>query len=168
MIERGEIEKTPCALSTIYHSDFASVVKNLPARPSIPKSSSMPNHSDNPTMLTLLDGRPSPTSTNPIERRRGLRIKQERPLKIYEPRSSRYYPGQTADISLSGLRVTLPNFTPLIPGSTLCLHIAHATSALASKHQMIQAKVIWTQRDETQLTAGLELVSTAAIQASAA
>jgi hypothetical protein len=33
---------------------------------------------------------------------------------------------------------------------------------------MLQAKVIWTHRDQTQLFAGLELLSTAAIQSHAA
>jgi hypothetical protein len=118
-------------------------------------------------MLTL-DRRMSPTPANLAERRRGLRIKQCRPVKVYEPRTSRYFPGQTADISQSGLRLTLPLSTPIVPGNTLCLHIANSNSALASRHQMIEAKVIWLQRTSTQLMAGLELFSTAAIQSSAA
>ena len=126
----------------------------------------MPNRSDNETMLTLLNGRPSPTESNP-ERRRGLRIKQERPVKLYEPRTARYYPGQTADISASGLRLSLPLATPLIPGHTLCLHIA-SNSSFASKRQMIEAKVIWTHRTDQSLFAGVELLPTAAIQAHAA
>src|SRR5207237_8680579 len=107
-----------------------------PASLSIPKSSPIPIHSDNTKMLTLADRRPSPTPTNP-ERRRGLRIKQSRPVKFYDPRSSRYYPGQTADISLSGLRLSLPLSTPIIPGHTLCLHLA-STSSFAFRRQLIE------------------------------
>jgi len=110
----------------------------------------------------------SPTAANLAERRRGLRIKQTRPVKVYEPRTSRYFPGQTADISLNGLRLTLPLSTPIIPGNTLSLHIANAGSPLASRRQMLEAKVIWLQRNSTQLMAGLELLSTAAIQTAAA
>jgi hypothetical protein len=117
-------------------------------------------------MLTLTDRRPSSPATNP-ERRRGLRIKQERPVKLYEPRTSRYYPGQTADISASGLRLSLPLYTPLTPGHTLCLHIA-SNSSFASKRQMIEAKVIWMRRTEDHLLAGLELLPMAAIQSHAA
>jgi len=119
-------------------------------------------------MLTL-DRRMSPTPANLAERRRGLRIKQCRAVKVYEPRSTRYYPGQTADISLSGLRLTLPLSTPLVSGNTLCLHIAsNSNSAIASRHQMLQARVIWLQRESTELVVGLELLSSAAIQSSAA
>ena len=121
-------------------------------------------------MLTLADRRRSPSPANLAERRRGLRIKQSRPVKIYEPRTSRYFPGQTADISLNGLRLTLPLSTPIVAGGTVCLHIAsaHANCALACRRQMIQAKVVWMQRERNELLAGLELLSTAAIQTSAA
>ena len=40
----------------------------------------------------------------PTERRRGLRIRQNRPVKVYEPTSARYFGGQTCDISSTGLR----------------------------------------------------------------
>jgi len=121
-------------------------------------------------MMTLLHRRPSPTKNNPTERRRGLRIRQERPVKVYEPRTSRYFPGQTADISASGLRLTLPLSTPIIPGATLCLHVSssHSNCTFASRRQMIEARVIWTTRSGTHLLAGLELLPTAAIQSHAA
>ena len=117
-------------------------------------------------MMTLLNGRPSPAATNP-ERRRGLRIKQQRPVKLYEPRTSRYYPGQTADISASGLRLRLPLSTPIVVGNTLSLHIA-SNCSFACRRQMIEAKVIWIHRDNSNLLAGLELLPTAAIAATAA
>jgi hypothetical protein len=121
-------------------------------------------------MLTLADRRPSPSPANLAERRRGLRIKQSRPVKIYEPRTSRYFPGQTADISLNGLRLSLPLSTPIVTGNTICLHLSspHSNCAFASRTQMIEAKVVWMQRESTQLLVGLELLSTAAIQSSAA
>ena len=111
-------------------------------------------------MLTLADRRQSPSDANP-ERRRGLRIKQQRPVKVYEPRTSRYYPGQTADISASGLRVSLPLSTPIIAGHTLSLHVA-SNCSFASRNQMVEAKVIWMQRKGSQLMAGLQLLASAA------
>jgi hypothetical protein len=117
-------------------------------------------------MLTLSNGRLSPPATN-SERRRGLRIKQQRPVKVYEPRTSRYYPGQTADISASGLRLTLPLSTPIIAGNTISLHIASSCS-FASRRHMVDARVIWTDRNDSEVMVGLELLSTAAIQSNAA
>ena len=117
-------------------------------------------------MMTLLNGRSSPAQTNP-ERRRGLRIKQQRAVKVYEPRTSRYYPGQTADISAGGLRVSMPLSTPIIPGHVLCLHVA-ANCSFASRRQMLEAKVIWMRRDGAELLAGFELLPSAAIQSKAA
>ncbi len=124
-------------------------------------------------MLTLADrgkqGTPAMT-----ERRRGLRIRQCRPIKVYEPRTARYFPGRTADISATGLRVKLPLSVPLIPGSILSLHIGtdKAGNTLAPRCHMTDARVIWTRRDSAsplgQLLAGLELLSTAAIQVEAA
>ncbi|HEV8606273.1 MAG TPA: PilZ domain-containing protein [Tepidisphaeraceae bacterium] len=125
-------------------------------------------------MLTLVEGRETPTPANLAERRRGLRIRQCRPVKVYEPRTSRYFPGRTADISANGLRLKLPLSTPVLAGSTLCLHIGldKPGDTLASRRHMLDARVIWTRRDnngaEGQLTAGLELLATAAIQVHAA
>src|SRR5438105_10444815 len=113
-------------------------------------------------MMTLLNGRRSPTGAN-SERRRGLRIKQQRAVKVYEPRTCRYYPGQTADISASGLRLSLPLSTPIIPGHVLCLHV-ESNCSFAARRQMTEAKVIWLRRDGGQLLAGFELLATAAIQ----
>jgi hypothetical protein len=117
-------------------------------------------------MMTLLNGHGSPPATN-LERRRGLRIRQQRAVKVYEPRTSRYYPGQTADISAGGLRLTLPLSTPLIAGNTISLHIDSVCSFAARRH-MVQARVIWMHRNESAVMVGLELLTTSAIQSAAA
>jgi hypothetical protein len=44
-----------------------------------------------------------PVQTDGTERRRGLRIAQARPVKIFEHASNRYFPGQTMDVSATGL-----------------------------------------------------------------
>ena len=116
--------------------------------------------------MTLLNGRPSPPEDN-LERRRGLRIKQQRAVKVYEPRTCRYYPGQTADISAGGLRLSLPLSAPIIAGNILSLHIA-ANCSFAARRQMVEAKVVWMRRDERELLAGLELLSASAVLSNAA
>ena len=57
------------------------------------------------------------------ERRRGLRIRQARPIRVYEPAGSRYFGGQTEDISATGLRIELPATTPLHPGKVISVHV---------------------------------------------
>src|SRR5688572_3731481 len=124
-------------------------------------------------MLTLAD-RNGKQGAAMAERRRGLRIRQCRPVKMYEPRTSRYFPGRTADISATGIRLKLPLSVPIIPGSMVSLHIGVKSSSdsLGSRRHMLDARVVWTRRDPSdpqgQLVAGLELLAAAAIQVSAA
>src|ERR1700728_3619434 len=59
-------------------------------------------------MLTLTQSNPlampEAGADSGIERRRGLRIQQNRPIKVYEHTASRYFGGQTQDVSSTGLR----------------------------------------------------------------
>lgn len=97
------------------------------------------------------------------ERRRGLRVRQARPIKIYEPTTSRYFGGQTLDISTTGMRVELPVSTPVRPGYMLNIHVGlnEMGESLANRRQMMQAKVVWVERaldlTRSKLTAGIEL-----------
>jgi hypothetical protein len=119
---------------------------------------------------TVVDGEESDL----LERRRGLRIRQSRPIKIFEPCVARYFPGQTQDISSTGLRVELPLSTPLRPGKMLNVHVGLNDSgqSLANRRQMIPARVIWIDRDSRQslnrLVAGVEFLATVAAQVDAA
>src|SRR6202161_3727403 len=58
-----------------------------------------------------------------IERRRGLRIQQNRPIKVYEHTASRYFGSQTQDVSSTGLRLELPRSMPVRPGKLLSIHV---------------------------------------------
>src|SRR5262245_11851271 len=106
----------------------------------------------------------APHSINPVERRRGLRIAQHRPVKVFEPSASRYFPGQTEDVSATGLRIELPISAPVIPGKLLSIHVglSETGSALANRRSMIPARVVWVDRSEpgTKLIAGIEFVAT--------
>src|SRR3954471_12738607 len=106
-------------------------------------------------MTMLLFAEPTTTkeaSTNnrsaeavPAERRRGLRIRQNRPVKVYEPTTSRYFGGQTEDISVAGLRVELPAYAPVRIGEVLSIHVGlnQSGQTLANRRGMIPARVVW-------------------------
>ena len=102
------------------------------------------------------------------ERRRGLRIRQHRPVKIYEPLGARYFGGQTGDISSTGLRIELPAFATVREGETLCVHVGLSSKgqSLANRRQMIPARVVWVNRNAPHrpgtLEAGVEFLSSIA------
>jgi hypothetical protein len=100
-----------------------------------------------------------------IERRRGLRIRQNRPVKVFDGAAARYFGGQTEDISVTGLRVELPAYAPIRPGDTLSIHVGlnHHGQQLANRRQMIPARVVWVNRDDKRIggriEAGVEFLS---------
>jgi hypothetical protein len=107
------------------------------------------------------------------ERRRGLRIHQNRPVKVYEPSSGRYLGGQTHDISSTGLRIELPASAPIMTGKIVSVHVglSAAGQTLANRRQMIPARVIWTRRQDnrsTKLVVGVEFLASIAAHRDAA
>ncbi len=124
--------------------------------------------------MTMLLTEPRLVSDDGAERRRGLRIRQLRPIKVLEPTSSRYFGGQTEDISSTGLRIELPASMPVRPGTVLSVHIGANTEgqALANRRQMIPAKVVWVDRrskfDHGRLDAGIEFLASIAAHLDAA
>jgi hypothetical protein len=109
-----------------------------------------------------------------VERRRGLRIAQNRPVKIFEPSIARYYGGQTEDVSATGLRIELPMSAPVQRGKLLSIHVGVGDSgqALANRREMIPARVVWIKRDVTRrdgrMTAGVEFLASIAVHRDAA
>lgn len=128
----------------------------------------------------LLLAQPQTDSTSgsaeavPMERRRGLRIRQSRPIKVLDPRTSRFYAGQTQDISSTGLRVELPASMPVRAGCTVNIHVGLGQNGqpLANRRAMIPAKIVWVVRREeagqTVMTAGVEFVAHIAARLDAA
>jgi hypothetical protein len=109
----------------------------------------------------------------PEERRRGLRIRQLRPIKVYIPSAARYVGGQTRDISATGLQLELPRSAPIQPGRLLNVHVGldSGGSSLANRRSMIPARIVWVARADQQtptLTAGVEFLSTLTARADAA
>ena len=116
----------------------------------------------------------SSTEAVPAERRRGLRIRQSRPVKVLEPLSARYIGGQTRDVSSTGLRIELPASTAIRAGSTLSIHVGanEHGQTLANRRSMIPARIVWIDRriedGQGTLTAGVEFVSSIAAHLDAA
>jgi len=116
----------------------------------------------------------------PGERRRGLRIRQHRPIKVYEPSSARFIGGQTHDVSATGLKIELPASAPVQVGKLLSIHvgIGEQGTPLANRRQMIPARVVWvsrggdfsgpTIRSMPRLTAGVEFLASIAAHLDAA
>lgn len=109
-----------------------------------------------------------------VERRRGLRIRQKRPVKVFDSAAAKYFGGQTGDISATGLRIELPCYAPVEPGDTLCIHVGlnRKGESLANRRQMIPARVVWVNRADRRiagrLEAGIEFLSSIAAHLDAA
>ena len=110
----------------------------------------------------------------PAERRRGLRVRQQRPVKIYVPAGARYLGGQTEDISATGLRIELPAYAPVREGETLCIHVglSRTGQTLANRRQMVPVRIVWVNRSGPHkpgtIEAGVEFVTSIAARLDAA
>jgi len=80
-----------------------------------------------------------------MDRRRGLRISQARPIKVFEPMTARYFGGQTCDISSTGLKIELPASNLVTAGRTISVHVGVSDKgqALANRRAMMPARVVW-------------------------
>jgi hypothetical protein len=127
-----------------------------------------------PAPRTLKLSAHSSTEAVPAERRRGLRIRQSRPIKVFEPLTARYLGGQTQDVSSTGLRIELPASAPVSSGSVLSIHVGIDSrgQGLANRRAMIPARIIWVDRriqdGRGTLTAGVEFVASIAAHLDAA
>jgi len=108
------------------------------------------------------------------ERRRGLRIRQTRPVKILDAAAARYYGGETQDVSATGLRLAVATRSQIGVGRILHIHVGLGESgqSLANRRQMMPVRVVWVDRqaDATGrgMTLGVELQSNMAVHLDAA
>jgi len=113
-------------------------------------------------------------SDDASERRRGLRLRQNRPIKIYEPMSCRFIGGQTEDVSATGLRISVPISSHLRDGSIVNVHVglSEGGQPLANRREMMQARVVWVDRPLNMrsgtLQAGIEFTASIAAHLDAA
>jgi hypothetical protein len=108
------------------------------------------------SLLTTVDAPPLH-----LDRRRGLRVAQRRPIKLLEPMTGRYLPGMTLDLSRTGLRLRLGTRLPLLTGHVVKVHIglSPGQQPLANRRNMLPARVVWTVQSAGQTELGLELVA---------
>jgi len=124
-------------------------------------------------MMTLAQMHPDSVDDG-IERRRGLRIRQSRPIKIFEPTAARYFGGQTSDVSSTGLKIELPASMPVKAGKLVSIHVGlnEIGQPLANRRQMIPARIVWVDRPETMATrtimAGIEFLASISAKLDAA
>jgi hypothetical protein len=120
------------------------------------------------TMLLLTEGVAADAGSHRHdERRRGLRIRQHRPVKVFEPLGARYFGGQTEDVSATGLRIELPAFAAVREGETLSIHVglSRKGESLANRRQMLPARVVWVRRTPSRqdrsgtIEAGVEFLT---------
>jgi hypothetical protein len=107
------------------------------------------------------------------ERRRGLRVRQNRPVKVLDTLGGKYFGGQTQDVSSTGLRIELPANAAVRTGEMLCIHVGLSNSGgtLANRRQMIPARVVWVSRKNFRartMTAGVEFAASIGAQLDAA
>jgi hypothetical protein len=105
------------------------------------------------------------------ERRRGLRIRQARPIKLFDPSAARFAAGRTCDISADGLRIELPILAPVYAEQIVYVHISESCDghAQATQKQLVPAKIIWVDRTRRDaLTAGIELLTNISVHRDAA
>lgn len=106
----------------------------------------------------------APGGHDGAERRRGLRITQHRPVKLFDPVTSRYVAGQTRDVSTTGLQLELPVSSPVIVGRLVHVHVGTSAGSegLAQRRGMMPARIVWVRRSvdaSGRMTAGVELVT---------
>lgn len=121
-------------------------------------------------MLTLVDESREQTENRHAERRRGLRISQARPIKIFEPASLKFLGGQTADVSATGLRIELPMSASITEGKLVNIHVGLSDTGqtLANRRDMIPARIVWLTRRGERLMAGVEFLASIAARLDAA
>ena len=112
-------------------------------------------------------------STDTSERRRGLRVRQARPVKLLDMAKGRTVAGQTLDVSATGLRVELPAGSGLRVGEVLGIHVglSRIGERLANRREMVPVRVVWIDRDGGRdgfLTAGVEFSASIGAQRDAA
>ena len=94
------------------------------------------------------------------DRREHPRVCVQRPCKMFDPRTRRYLPGVTRNVSSGGLAIDVPRLTSLKPGDTLHVGVAaKRRDQLLSGAQMLRATVIRasaTVDDHTDLAVRFE------------
>ena len=94
------------------------------------------------------------------DRREHPRTSVQRPCKMFDPRTRRYLPGMTRDVSAGGVAIDVPRVVDLKPGDVLHVGVAmKRRDQLLNGAQMLKATVIRssaTVDDHTDLAVRFE------------
>jgi hypothetical protein len=87
----------------------------------------------------------SMTMMRGLDRRRAVRVQQQRPVKVYEPFVSRFFSGRMCDVSSTGMCLEFASWVTLRPGRVIHVHVGVATEGqpLPNRRNMIPARVVW-------------------------
>ena len=114
------------------------------------------------TLIREFDGEQE--ATLQLDRRRDMRLPQEREVRIGEPYAGRSFDGVTLDISSTGMRLRLAPDCRLRVGRLLNVHVGLNAfgCSLANRRSVITARVVWLQNEEACeggfVVAGIELL----------
>jgi len=125
-------------------------------------------------LMTAMRSSDSEDCSVEIERRRGLRIEQVCPVKVFEPVGARYIGGRTRNVSSTGLQIELPRWAYVREGKLISVHVGLSVvgEVLANRRAMIPARVVWVNRSSDSsgkyLVAGVEFLASLAARLDAA
>lgn len=87
--------------------------------------------------------RPDTIPTTFDNRRHARRVAVEKPCKIFDPRTGRYFPGRTVDLSQDGILVRLHQATNFKPGDEVKIGVAmHDRQGLIQAKELIDSTVM--------------------------
>ena len=87
---------------------------------------------------------------------------------------SRFISGSTENVSVTGLRITLPASSPVREGNTLTVHVGLAKGGepLVNRREMMPARVVWVDRESDEsnrvISVGVEFTASIAAHLDAA
>jgi hypothetical protein len=119
------------------------------------------------TALTLAVPYRSKRLAMTTERRRGERFEQSRPVAVYEPYASRFFGGETVDVSTSGMKLRLPGWVKLGEGRIIDLHAGTEAGGLplANRRRAMLCRVVWTRSEGGEVLAGVEFLQSISAEA---
>ena len=75
-----------------------------------------------------------------VEQRKNARTALSWPVSLWLPKANRFFNGRSANVSKTGVFVTLPIMTPVRPGNTVEINFPRTTTLAKEKGQYARVK----------------------------
>lgn len=75
-----------------------------------------------------------------VEQRKNVRTTLSWPVSLWLPKANRFFNGRSANVSKTGVFVTLPIMTPVHPGNTVEINFPRTTTLAKEKGQFARIK----------------------------